>query len=642
MPTLFRAAALPAAAVALGLTTLTAPIATAAAQIRVEPGIITGEVLQLRRLTLEVDPFGGEFSRWYDEWEFSDYTAVYSFRWKLNSGNFVDGEYIVRDGNDVVLTRGPLDMDGRKQGFFNLRLADLPERLVYKVSVQGLTGTTALSAPSEPVILRFAELEPVPWLFMAANLENTARDNDVPGMSTAVTCGPGHFIEWTTGVRRADSTLKVQPDDTWHIGSNTKAMTIAMLAKLVEEGHFDWDTTVWDLVYDKKLLPGGQGLFPPLFRSINQHFKDVTIDRLAAHRSGMIMPGALDAQTRAPSNYARTPTDFREDIIRQMLNRPHAGIIGEWRYGQGNYMILGHLIEKVRGKPYEQVMVEEFFGPLGMASANFGMPTDASVPPAVSLTPFNPPTGNPWVDQYFVAAAVDTTREVNGHRFDPAKPAGQRVRVDNIALPPVWNPAGGAYMTSKDFLKFARLMIDGQHGSFSLSPASIAQIQSIYMRSDRQRGPMSEPPENRADPSYGWAWGQWMDGTWGQVLGHDGSYFRFYTTTRVYVDSGFAAFSAANLEGGNNAPGDDAAARANGWLVGQAKAFCSGEVAPVALQLKEGPPVTLQQRRRRSAPMRRSSPVERAEALERLADDDDNGLPQAEDMETDYDIQNER
>lgn len=577
------------------------PVATAQVVIdRDLAGAVKRKTI-LRELTLEVDPFGGEFTQWLQTVQFPDYTAGYSFRWKLRGSPYPEGEYIVRDQNGAVVRRGNLQMAGRQQGFFNLSLKDLPQRPRYAVTVQGFEDGQPSGDPSTEVTLVFAENEPVPFLFAPMVLDGIIEPRGVPGISAAVTCSPDTFFEWHAGVRRFDSTVKVQPDDLWHIGSNTKAMTAVMIAKLIEEGHFSWDTTVWDLVYDKDLLPGkGPGAFPLLFPNINHHFKNVTVEKLASHRSGIIMSQGINGPTRTQSAYGEDPVAFREDRIERLLKSSHDGILGEWRYGQGNYMILGHLIEKVRGKPYEQVMREELFAPLGMTTATFGMPTDAvlGAPPAL---PFNePPSGDPWRDQFNTARNVDTLQAVNGHRFDPDKPDGQRVIKDNLALPPVWNPAGGAYMSSKDFLKFTRLMMDGRYGSFSLNPSSLAMLRSPYMQPDRQRGPFNAPENKQEDPSYGWAWGQSLDGGWGQVLSHDGSYFRFYSTTNVYADRGFAVVATANIEGGRNEdgpdfPGDNAAAVARNWMIGQAKQFCAaiadrgtltlnGDAAPVRLR----------------------------------------------------------
>ncbi|NRA30952.1 MAG: beta-lactamase family protein, partial [Parvularculaceae bacterium] len=561
-----------------GLMVLFLGLGSAATAQIVVDGDVAGAAKRktiVRELTLEVDPFGGEFTQWLQAVEFSDYTAGYTFRWKLRGSPYSAGEYIVRDQSGAVVRRGGLQMAGRQQGFFNLSLKDLPQRSSYTVTVQGIENGQPSGDPSTPVSLTFVEYELAPFAFASIGFENTINQLNVPGMSAAISCSPTHFQEWSVGVRRLDSPVKVQNGDLWHIGSNTKAMTAVMIVKLIDEGHFDWDTSVWDLVHQYKLLPGWDAPFPPLFSPVEQSFRDVTIDRLAAHRSGMIMPAFYNDPTRELENYSKNSMTYRGAIVRGMLEETHNGIIGEWRYGQGNFMFLGHLIERVRGKPYEQVIREELWEPLGMTTAKFGMPTDAGFFGNPNL---NLPTGSPWSSGFpTMALNVNTTASVNGHRYDKDEPEGQRTTKNNLALPPVWNPAGGAYMSSADYLKFGRALTDGTFGDFTLSQASRDLIRTIYTRSDRAVGPFDAPEARQADPAYGWAWSQWTDDTgegFGQVLGHDGSYNRFHSTARVYLDEGFVVVATAN-QGGEEAPAISAVSSSRNYLVEQGREHCA-------------------------------------------------------------------
>lgn len=46
------------------------------------------------------------------------------------------------------------------------------------------------------------------------------------------------------GVRRVGAATSVTTEDRWHLGSNTKAFTATMVARLVEQGRLSWETTV--------------------------------------------------------------------------------------------------------------------------------------------------------------------------------------------------------------------------------------------------------------------------------------------------------------------------------------------------------------------------------------------------------------
>jgi D-alanyl-D-alanine carboxypeptidase len=559
----------------VGLMAGTPAVARLEAQNRLQPIIrdpITPGPVE-RTITLDVSFELGDLGPdWRKALSFDHYGTRFQLRWRSNLP-LVSAVYRVLDHHGVELTTVPLNGAGYTEGYFFLRLADLPVRSGYVVLVYAANPTGPTGAPSNEITLTFQEPQPVPFLFADFTMQDIRNRFGVPGLTAAVSCSPGHALEWTAGVRRHGSSVPAQRGDRWHIGSDTKAMTTTMIAKLVDEGLLDWSTSIWELAYGpRNLFPEISTLWAPFFPwdLLHARFQHVTIEHLASHRSGIRMLSSEDAPTRQFMNYFKDPTDFRWETARSLLTRNHAGIIGEWRYGHGNYILLAVIIERLRGKPYEQVIKDELFAALGMTTADFGMPTDVVLPPPPPH-PFdpNPKTDNPWVRQPFQALTVNTTAQPNGHRLG----TNNKIVVDNLALPPVWNPAGGAYLSMPDWLNFLRLHIDGVVGLMRLSPEALEQLHSIYTHPDRRVGPYDGKPEDQQDPDYGWGWGQWMDGT-SRVLGHDGTYGRFYATTRVYLDAGFAVVAAANLGPDDDATGDDAVFAARDWLVGQAKVHC--------------------------------------------------------------------
>ncbi len=531
-----------------------------------------GSKLLIGKISLEVSPDMGDLGHdWRKALGFSDHTARFDFRWQYGGASLGSAIYRVYDSSDHELVQGPISKGTGKTGRFSLNLKDLPPRDVYRVRVQATGKAGPVGEPSNAVTLTLAESKPIPFGFADLSVEGVRKDYGLPGLSVAVSCHPGDAKEWVAGVRRQGNTVKVQRGDRWHIGSNTKALTTTMIGKLVEEGLIDWDTSIWELTHGpRNLFPELKGIAAPLGNnSLDPRFKDVTIEHLASHRSGMRMRSSEDSPTRQFPNYAKDPTQFRWQTVRSLLTRPHTGIIGEWRYGHGNYMLLGVIIERLRSKPYEQVIEEEILAPAGMTTAAFGMPTDVVLPPPGPSLPFGPQgseSDNPWVQQTFQAFTVNTTAQPNGHVLAGGKPT-----VNNLALPPVWNPAGGLYLSGPDMLRFLRLHIDGKVGGLSLKPQTLNKLHSIYTGPDRAKGPADAKPEDQGDPNYGWGLGQWTDGKYGRVLSHDGTYGRFYSSMRVYLDRGFAVTVSTNVAGGNKAKG---VAVARNWAVGQAKIHC--------------------------------------------------------------------
>ena len=80
----------------------------------------------------------------------------------------------------------------------------------------------------------------------------------------------------TAGVRKRGSPAKATIDDQIHIGSLTKAMTSVLLARLVADGAFTngWSTTIAEV-------------FPELECKMHASYREVTLDELVRHRSGV-------------------------------------------------------------------------------------------------------------------------------------------------------------------------------------------------------------------------------------------------------------------------------------------------------------------------------------------------------------------
>jgi CubicO group peptidase (beta-lactamase class C family) len=85
------------------------------------------------------------------------------------------------------------------------------------------------------------------------------------------------------GVRRAGSDTPVKITDAFHIGSDTKAMTSLLAGMMVEESKLQWSSTI------------GQS-FPELATTMDAGLRDVTLEQLLSHTSGI--PSDNDAFDR--------------------------------------------------------------------------------------------------------------------------------------------------------------------------------------------------------------------------------------------------------------------------------------------------------------------------------------------------------
>ena len=216
----------------------------------------------------------------------------------------------------------------------------------------------------------------------------------------------------TAGVRVRGGDARIAPDDLWHIGSDTKAMTATLVARLAERGTVSWDDTI-----------GGR--LGEVVPDIDPAYRDLTFRHLLSHRAGLVAnPGLLAMMGFATSD---TPlAGQRLDYARGVLSRePAAEPEAEYLYSNAGYVVAGAMLEQATGESWETLIRVEVFEPLGMTGAGFGAPGSA-----------------------------DRLDQPRGHRaglFGGLRAAEPGPRADN---PPVMGPAGTVHVSMRDLARF--------------------------------------------------------------------------------------------------------------------------------------------------------------------------------------------
>ncbi len=306
---------------------------------------------------------------------------------------------------------------------------------------------------------------------LAALLAPIREGRSLPALAAAVVDAEDGLVALgAVGQRRSGGTEPVTPDDRWHLGSDTKAMTATLAALLVEDEALSWETTL------------AQG-FPTLAERMHPEFADVTLVELLTHRAGLTGNLAVErAEVWTRLWEAREPlADERLWFAEQLLTAPPAVTPrSEVRYANAGYMIAGALMEQATGEAWETLLGTRLFTPLGMDSCGFG--------PAATVGQVDAP----W-----------------GHRGDEPVPPGPAA--DN---PPALGPAGTVHCSLADWAKFIALHLRGARGDTELLPqAAFARLQA---------GPGFATPEEGPEYAYGWLVvnAPWAGGT---ALNHVGS-----------------------------------------------------------------------------------------------------------------------
>lgn len=265
-----------------------------------------------------------------------------------------------------------------------------------------------------------ATLAAVPGRLLAAG------ESDLIG-SVAARIGPQGLVSETVEgmTRAAPAGRPLHAGEHWHIGSNSKAMTAALYARLAERGVLRW----------RAPLPS---LFPGM--AVHAGWTEVTVEQMMAHVAGL--DDRLIAGNWLMERHAdRRPVMVqRREFARAMLGAPPSAARGQYVYANANYLVLGAAIEQAVRRSWEEEISRSLFSPLGMTATGFGAPAGDS----------------PW-----------------GHRVTPAglipvDPAGL---ADN---PPVLGPAGRVQLTMADYGRFLSLFLGGRPDV--LQPATIATL----------------------------------------------------------------------------------------------------------------------------------------------------------------------
>jgi CubicO group peptidase (beta-lactamase class C family) len=287
-------------------------------------------------------------------------------------------------------------------------------------------------------------------------------------------------------------------------------MTATMIALLVERGDLAWDKT----------LPQ---LFPELAGSIDAGFADVTLVELLAHRAGLRTMTGRDEVLARCQRLPGTPTEQRRELVKAVLCSPPASKPREkHEYSNAGLIIAGAAAERATGKPWEALMRELLFEPLGMTTAGFGAPADAD--------------------------AAHGAEQPRGHHAD-GKPIEPGPGADNPAL---LGPAGTCHMSLSDWAKYLRLHLQGARGDvrvgkITLRAATFARLHTPY-------------PGTGARYGYGWgvATRAWAAGDH-TVLTHSGSNVRWFCVTWLDPAAGFGVLATTNIAGDGASKGTDAA-----------------------------------------------------------------------------------
>ena len=141
-------------------------------------------------------------------------------------------------------------------------------------------------------------------------------------------------------------------DTKFRLGSITKQFTATVILQLVEQGKIKLDAKLSDYLPEYRKDVGNK----------------VTIHHLLTHTSGIpsytSQPGFFENVSRNPYKVDDFVKKYASGDLEFEPGSKHS-------YNNSGYFLLGAIIERVTGKPYEQVLKENVFDPAGMKNTGY-------------------------------------------------------------------------------------------------------------------------------------------------------------------------------------------------------------------------------------------------------------------------------
>src|SRR5690554_4281352 len=266
-----------------------------------------------------------------------------------------------------------------------------------------------------------------------------------------------------SGERKYRSGVLLSDKDKWHIGSITKSFTATMIARLVERGELTWGTTIGDIFPDSD--------------KVKESWRHVTLEQLLTHTSGAFRdPADTFSSIFGNPNEGPKRTVAREAYALKSLGGKSKYPPGStWFYSNTGYVIAGVMAEKVTGLPWEHLIREEIFAPLGIRSGGFGPPKDQE-------GKLEQPRGHRSFLGFIVSTESDNT--------------------------PLIGPAGTMHITLSDLLLYANDQLQGKFGRGKLlKPETYQHLHTPILN----------------DYAYGWVVNPYEEWANGPVIWHNGS-----------------------------------------------------------------------------------------------------------------------
>lgn len=325
-------------------------------------------------------------------------------------------------------------------------------------------------------------------------IEEIREAADVPGLSVALFDRDATLIEQGFGVRERGRPAPATADTLYLIASNTKPLTTLLLARLVDEGRFDWDTAVTRIYPPFKVGDG-----------------DIT-GRILLRHLVCACTGLPRQDFEWLFTFERSSPQGQLDLLATM--RPTTDFGALYQYSNPLASAAGYVGARAvtpdgdLGRAYDEAMRDRVFRPLGMDRTTF------SFEEALGTDHASP---HSW-DRSFTNVPVDMAL--------------------NRSIIPV-RPAGGAWSSVRDYARYVRLEL--QRGRLPSGETFVTEKTLLARRT----------PQVRTGEQTWYGMGLVVEDIYGiRVISHGGSMFGYKSNFFVLPGAGVGGVVLTNADSG--------------------------------------------------------------------------------------------
>ncbi|MEZ5717791.1 MAG: serine hydrolase domain-containing protein [Burkholderiaceae bacterium] len=269
---------------------------------------------------------------------------------------------------------------------------------------------------------------------LETSAEEVRQEYGIPGLAIAVVDSDGIREMAHLGVRERISGTPIQANDRFHLGSNGKAITGFIAARLVEAGLLNWDTRFFDL-------------YPELLAEADPVYHSMTLAELLSHHAG-IQP-FTDGDAASDIEWSEDWAGAAGVLLALPGVEPAAG--QTYVYSNAGYTLAAMMLERATGQSWQSLLENQFNLLLGI-NLRVGWPSDLSV-------------NQPW-----------------GHFESRPGVLSETPPGDNeFRLPYLLAPAGDLNLSLEEYAAFVRANLRGLQGDSNyLSPDSWQYLHTAY------------------------------------------------------------------------------------------------------------------------------------------------------------------